>query len=319
MKKQLILFLVCFLLFGVFSKTLAQVFPIDLISYNSSPDQAINFVVMGDGYKADQQDKFIQDTKRAIDVMFQQEPWLSHVNDINVYAIKVVSNEQGAASDPSELIDNYFGSTFNYAGIERLLVPLRTGKILDVLNSNAPFFDLPIIIVNDSRYGGSGGYFSTFSSGPSSEEVMIHEIGHSFSGLADEYWAGDQYAVEKPNLTQDNNIETNRWKSLLNVNGVGIFSHEESPTWFRPHQNCKMRFLGREFCEVCLLQLNNTIDLYTQTSALDLPIAFFGANKLEILEQNTVNFFDLSTQLPSSWNWSFPGGTPATSNLQNPI
>lgn len=299
---------------GVF----AQNFGMETIRYNGSPDQMVNLVVMGDGYTLSQQEKFIEDVKKNIAGMLLQSPWRNYTTKINVYAIKVVSNVSGAANTPSAPIDNYFGSSFNTNNIERLLYPTKLNRIYGVLNSNAPFFDIGLIIVNDDRYGGGGGTFATFSTHPSSVEIMIHELGHSFTRLADEYWAGSQFARETSNMTKDSNPVSNRWKNFLNQNGIGIYPHEESPTWFRPHQNCKMRFLGRNFCTVCTNELNNKIESLTASAPLQRPVAFFGADKLEIMDGQQVRFFDFSNESPTEWVWTFEGGNPQTSNLQNP-
>lgn len=296
----------------------AQRFPMETIRYNGSPDKVVNLVIMGDGYTAHQQAKFSNDVQQVIDGMFLQEPWKTYVNEINVYAIKVISNVSGAATRPSEPIDNYFGSSFNTSNIERLLYPFNISRVVGVLNTNTPFFDIGVIIVNDNRYGGSGGTFATFSTHPDALEIMIHELGHSFSRLSDEYWAGDQFARETANMSQDGNPSTNRWRSFIGGGGVGIYTHVESPTWFRPHQNCKMRFLGRDFCAVCMSELKNDIETLTVPSDLQRPVAFFGAEKLEVFEGEAVKFFDLSSQSPTEWSWTFEGASPAFSDVQNP-
>lgn len=306
-------------LFFVSINGYSQVFPLEVIKYNSSPDQVVNLVILGDGYTADQQDKFLEDVNRNVEDMLELEPWKSHKDKINVYAVKVISNKSGASNRPSEPVDNYFGSSFYTADIERLLYPTKLSKVYSVLNSNTPFFDLAVVMVNDSRYGGAGGAFATFSTHPQALQLMVHEIGHTFSGLADEYWAGDQYANEKANMTQNNNPGSVRWKSFLNISSVGIFPHEESPKWYRPHQNCLMRFLGSPFCEVCKNEVNLTIDYLTEEEPLESPIAFFGADKFEIYENQKVTFFDLTTQSPETWEWSFEGGSPASSEEQNPV
>lgn len=306
-------------LFFLSINSYSQVFPLEVIKYNSSPDQVVNLVILGDGYTAEQQDKFLEDVNKNVAGMLELEPWKSHKDKINVYAVKVISNASGAANRPTEPIDNYFGSSFYTLDIERLLYPTKLTKVYSVLNANTPFFDLAVIIVNDSRYGGAGGAFATFSTHPQALQLMVHEIGHTFSGLADEYWAGDQYASEKANMTQNNNPETVRWKSFLNIASVGIFPHEESPAWYRPHQNCLMRFLGSPFCEVCKNEVNITIDYLTGVAPLESPIAFFGADKIDIYENQEVSFFDLTTQNPQSWEWTFQGGLPASSDQQNPV
>ncbi len=317
MKKHLLYF--CLIFFLVSVKIHAQVFPIEVIRYSESPEKVVNLVILGDGYKAEEQEKFLEDVQKNVAGMLELEPWKSNKDKINVYAIKVISNASGAANRPSEPNDNYFGSSFFTADIERLLYPTNISKVFSVLNSNIPFYDLAVIIVNDSRYGGAGGAFATFSTHPQALQLMVHEIGHTFSGLADEYWAGDQYANEKANMTQNNNPQTVRWKSFLNIQSVGIFPHEESPTWYRPHQNCLMRFLGSPLCEVCKNEVNLTIDYLTEEEPLESPIAFFGADKIDIYENQQVSFFDLTTQSPETWKWSFQGGSPVSSEVQNPV
>src|SRR5258708_7869266 len=82
----------------------------------------------------------------------------------------------------------YFGSTFNYAGIDRLLVPVNSSHIYSVLANNFPQYDQVFVVVNSTKYGGSGGFAATASINSSSAEIAIHEMGHSFAALRDEYW-----------------------------------------------------------------------------------------------------------------------------------
>lgn len=308
----------CIIFITFCSKAIAQNFPVEIIRYNDSPDKMVNLVLMGDGYTKDQQDKFINDVNTNIQGMMLQEPWKTYADRINVYAIKVVSNVAGAANRPTEPIDNYFGSSFNTADIDRLLYPTRINKVIGVLNSNTPFFDIGVIMVNDNRYGGGGGLFATFSTHPDAMDIMIHELGHTFTSLADEYWAGIQFARELANMTQNRDPESIRWKNFLGQSQVSIFPHAESPTWFRPHQNCKMRFLLSDFCAVCMNEINTKIETLTIPAPMQRPIAFFGAEQLEIFEGHEVQFLDLSSQSPNAWLWTFEGGVPENSETQNP-
>ena len=315
--KQIQVFLTLVLIF--FSlQSQAQLMPMEIIHYSGSPNEVTNMVIVGDGYTAAEQDKFINDAKKAISGMLGQMPWRNYSNGINVYAIKVVSNVSGAAMNPNNLIDNYFGSSFWSHNIERLLVAWRSSRVFSVLFDNTPFFDIGIIVVNDPKYGGAGGSFAVFSTHSSATEIMIHELGHSFGNLADEYWAGPQFARESHNMTQNTNPETIKWRDFLNRNGVGIYPHAESPTWHRPHQNCKMRFLGRNFCDVCSHHLEERLKFLSTPEAPARPTALFGADKLEIKSTEKVKFFDLSTHNPTSWEWTFEGGTPEVSNEKNP-
>lgn len=230
----------------------AQIFDVDTIQYNGSTGELINVVILGDGYTQDQLERFAGDARNAAGALFDEPPYSNYRNYFNIFMIKVPSKDSGAADNPNQLIDNYFGSTYNgYPGIERLLVPLKTSEIMNVLAYNFPEYDQVLMIVNDTRYGGSGGWIATFSTNSASQEICRHELGHSFSGLADEYWAGPQYAHEAINMTQETDTSLLIWKNWYGDYEIGLYPHDESPTWYRPHQNCKMRYLGPPYCAVC--------------------------------------------------------------------
>ena len=249
MKIIAVIFQVFFISFSV----IAQKFDVDTLQKNGSIDHLINIVILGDGYTQNQLDKFVNDARNITDAFFKEIPFSNYRNYFNIFIIKVPSNVSGAADRPNNMIDNYFGSTYNYAsGIERLLYPTKTAKVMDVLAQNFPKYDQVVMIVNDTRYGGGGGWLSALSTDPSSREIFLHEFGHSFAGLADEYWAGDQYAAEKINMTRETNLQRLRWKNWYGDFNIGLYSHSESPAWYRPHQNCKMRYLGRGYCSVCM-------------------------------------------------------------------
>lgn len=180
------------------------------------------------------------------------------------------SDEATSGGQPIANPDNIFQSTFDYSLIHRLLVPQNTGLINTILANNLPDFDQAFVVVNSPYYGGSGGFYATASTHLSSSELAIHEIGHSFAGLADEYWAGLQYAAEYPNMTQNNNPATIKWKNWLGINNIGIYSYGPSPPqsqWFRPHQSCKMQFLSPPFCSVCTERFIDKI--HTLTNMVD--------------------------------------------------
>lgn len=272
-----------------FTSTLfAQTFPVETIMDNGDSDNRINIVILSDGYQETELDQFIIDANNFANSMFSQSPFLEYANYFNVYAIKVPSAESGAdhlgtASDeptsnpvPVSNVDTYFNSGFDYYNIHRLLVTTEYATVNTVMANNFPNYDEILVLVNSPYYGGSGGIFSTSSTGPSANEISIHEIGHSFGLLRDEYYAGDSFAQEATNMTQDNNHATVKWKNWINTDGVGTYvygSSGQSATWYRPHQNCKMRALGSPFCAVCkegfierIHSLVSPIDAYTPNS-----------------------------------------------------
>ncbi|MEE9363985.1 MAG: M64 family metallopeptidase [Cellulophaga sp.] len=244
----------------------SQTFKVDTIQYNGSSDKRINIVVLSDGYQSSEFDKFIEDTQKVINDFFSDAPYKEYRNYFNVFAIKVPSNESGAShpgtatdvtepAHPIKEVDNYFGSTFDSFNIHRLLVTSKGSKAIAVLAANFPVYDQVLILVNTTYYGGSGGRFAIASTNEQSSELVAHEIGHSFPNLIDEYYAGDVFAREGINMTKETNPSLVKWKNWYGDNDVGIYQHccdGDANSWYRPHQNCKMRFLGSPFCSICI-------------------------------------------------------------------
>lgn len=264
MKKYLLLLP---LLYGFFTSN-AQEFPIDTIQYNGSSDTLINIVFVGDGYTASEQEKYIENVTDMVTYVFTTEPWKYYATYFNVFAIKVESPETGVshpvnASDcddtyprvPEMYVNNYFGTQFDNYDIHRLIYPVDFGSLARVFSVNFPNYDLPIVLGNTGFYGGSGGEFICLPAHEDAPEILAHEMGHSFAFLADEYWAGDVYAGEKPNMTAESDPNRVKWTNWVGDNNIYVYPYGEdgySAQWFRPHQNCKMRYLGTDFCSVCV-------------------------------------------------------------------
>lgn len=239
----------------------SQVFPVATILDNGVPAKRIKYVYLSDGYQAAQLPAYLTQVTAMKDFILTQPPYQQYQNFFNFYAIQVPSTDAGAdhpatASDegssggqPVLVADTYFNTTFDYAGTHRLVVPQNGAAINNVLAANYPTYNQAFILVNSPYYGGSGGAYATSTNDPSSNEVAIHEIGHSFADLADEYEIDGQ--GEKANRTTNTNPATVKWKNWLGGNGIGIYDIGVAGGWQRPHQNCKMRYLGVPFCSVC--------------------------------------------------------------------
>lgn len=229
----------------------AQEISVDTIHYAGAIENRVNFVILGDGYVEAQKDDFLEDAQTASDDLLDELPFENYKNYANVFSIFVPSNVPGAAINPNQIIDNQFGSTFNYAGIERLLVPTKPERVVEVLTEYFPQFDQVVMLVNTGRYGGSGGWIATSSTHESAGEIVRHEIGHSLGKLADEYWAGSQYAKETHNMSRESVRSENRWRNWVGDFGVGIIPYPANPSWYKPHDFCKMEALDNRFCRVC--------------------------------------------------------------------
>ena len=273
-KSFFIYFFYVFPLLTVTSEVKGQVFAIDTIMYNGDPNKLINMVFMSDGFQAAELPDYKTKVQNLSNYLFTISPFSEYKNYFNVFAIRVPSSQSGAnhpgtASDESSSggqpvmsVSTYFNSTFDYFSIHRLLVPQNFSAINTVLVNNFPLYDQRGIVVNSTYYGGSGGSTATTSVNSASFEILVHELGHSFANLADEYWAGDSYAAEKPNMTANSNPATVKWKNWVGTNGISVYPYGASGTpanWYRPHQNCKMQFLGPAFCSVCQEAIIETI------------------------------------------------------------
>jgi len=312
-------------LFLLFPNCFAQRYAIDTLQYQGTDQKVVNLVILGDGYTQAQLLDFEEDAKRFTDYFFQTEPFRQYSNYFNVFAIKTPSLESGAvhactASDcvhgntdlsqyparfnkftkkypvPIASPNTIFGSSFDNGGLHRLVVPQKYQIIEQVLKEHIPNYTQVVILVNSPFYGGSGGKYATATVNFMSNDIAVHEIGHSFSILADEYWAGNQYAIEGPNRSQESDPTKVPWKHWVGTQGVGVYSYGGSgskSTWFRPHEFCKMQYLVAPFCAVCQEVFVETIHHKTNPILATLPVAS------KPLDADSMSVFSLKLLKPS--------------------
>lgn len=234
-------------------------------------EDAFVLLIFGDGFTASEQDSFYTNAQNTADYLMDTSPWDEFKDTIKIYALGVVSNESGAKADTAinqeqanaDTRDTYFGSSFWSGGMQRLLTISSDGskKAKQLSDQYLPAADFNIVIVNATTYGGSGGDVCVASLNNESLEMMLHELGHTTAKLSDEYFAGASYAAEMPNMTAESDPAKVRWSRFIGKNGVGVYEYDNGGNgWYRPHQNCKMRFLGKQyaFCEVCKEQIRKT-------------------------------------------------------------
>lgn len=234
-------------------------------------EDAFVLLIFGDGFTASEQDSFYTNAQNTADYLMDTSPWNEFKDTIKIYALGVVSNESGAKADTAinqeqanaDTRDTYFGSSFWSGGMQRLLTISSDGskKAKQLSDQYLPAADFNVVIVNATTYGGSGGDVCVASLNNESLEMMLHELGHTTAKLSDEYFAGASYAAEMPNMTAESDPAKVRWSRFIGKNGVGVYEYDNGGNgWYRPHQNCKMRFLGKQyaFCEVCKEQIRKT-------------------------------------------------------------
>lgn len=154
------------------------------------PRACLDIAVLGEGYTAGETDRFRADLARFAAVLLAHEPFAEHRERISVRGLLAPSSERGC-DEPSRGIfrDTALGLTFDSLGSERYLLTEDNRALRDIA-ANAPY-DVICVMVNHERYGGGGihNQFCTFTTGNQfSEYVFLHELGHAFAGLADEYY-----------------------------------------------------------------------------------------------------------------------------------
>ena len=165
----------------------ARAFEVETLRESGPADTRFNFAVMGDGYRAQDQAKLKTDAQNIIDYLFEVSPLKQYAQFFNVRLIHVISNEAGADNGSAGgQRDTALNSYFNCGGIDRLLC-VDEGAAQSIAAEDMPEFNFILVIVNDTKYGGSGGTVCASSSNEQSFEVVAHEVGHSLARLADEY------------------------------------------------------------------------------------------------------------------------------------
>ena len=166
--------------------------PARLIAIQKMGDPAtkVDFVILGDGYTAREQRKFEADARRLTEVLFSTSPFKEHRRDFNVWALCPPAAESGI-SRPSTGVyhDSPLGATYDAFGSERYMLTFDNHALRKVAQF-APY-EFIEILANNRTYGG-GGIFNLYSTVAADNAfanyVFVHEFGHHFAGLADEYY-----------------------------------------------------------------------------------------------------------------------------------
>ena len=187
------------------------IFPVQDVLVNGTPDSKVDIVILPEGYTAAEMTQFQQDCQNLVNVFSEHEPFASHINDFNFRAVLAPSEESGV-DFPGDYIwaRTILNAHFYTFYIDRYCTTRDYFSVKDVA-ANAPY-DQIYILVNSNIYGGGGFYnfYSMSTSGNmSSSSVIVHEFGHAFAGLGDEY-------VESSNpLGQLYNMNVEPWEANL--------------------------------------------------------------------------------------------------------
>ncbi|WP_313175965.1 M64 family metallopeptidase [Massilia sp.] len=180
--------------------------PIPILVSGPSP-QKVDLLILGDGYTAADMKKFEADARRLSQHLFTVSPFKERANDFNVWALAVPTTESGI-SRPSTGVHHAspLGTRYDIFGSERYVLTLDNRALRDIAQ-HAPY-EFIEILVNNETYGGGGifGQFSTAAAGNAwANYLFVHEFGHHFAGLADEYYTS-------PVAYQPSDVRTEPWE-----------------------------------------------------------------------------------------------------------
>ncbi len=193
---------------------------------NGPASQKVDLLIIGEGYTEKELSKFHSDVKRLTDAMFAVEPYKSRRTDFNVRAIDLPSAESGVNRPrTSDFRRTPVGAQYNIFDSERYVLTFDNRRLRDVASA-APY-DALEILVNERTYGGGGIFNDQATAAVDSrfaEYVFIHEFGHHFAALGDEYYtsdvayetgAGEHAEPWEPNLTALRDPARLKWRELV--------------------------------------------------------------------------------------------------------
>jgi hypothetical protein len=259
--------------------------PVTDLRIAGPPAGKVDLAFVAEGYTASEKDKFLADAQRFTDALFAVPPYDRHREDFNVRAVFLESEESGTDFSGRRIFKNTaLNAGFYTFGTDRYLTTTDMKSIRDAV-WNIPC-DAVFVLVNSETYGG-GGMYNFYAIGTADNEltiqVFVHEFGHSFAGLADEYVSPEtssdafynlRFEPWEPNITTL--VEFDRkWKDMLPpgtpvptppgeapyAGRLGVFEGGGylAKGIYRPAEHCMMRNLT-SFCPVCSLAIVRMID-----------------------------------------------------------
>lgn len=257
---------------------------------SGDPASHVDIAFLAEGYTETELPKFLEDARAMSEYFLSVDPYTSSRDKFNFYAVMSPSDESGVTIPGSDIYANTsVKSSFYTFNMDRYLTTFDTKDIYDIA-ANVPY-DAIFVLVNSKRYGG-GGFYNHYCEGTVDNQfsrlVAIHEFGHSFAGLADEYYDAevtysDFYNLKvepwEPNITTNVDFAS-KWKSMVSpgvplptpreqrfVNVTGMFEGGGYALKgiYSPAMDCRMRSNEAEgFCPVCKEAIRRMIRYYCQ-------------------------------------------------------
>ncbi len=269
---------------------------------SGDPAEKIDVAVVAEGYTAGEMDEFYEHAQVAVDAILAHEPFGRYRDRFNFVAVALESNDSGVSVPRENLwLDTAVGSHYDTFYMDRYLTTTCVNMMHDKL-CGIPYEHI-VVLANTDTYGGGGIYNSytlTTALHPAFKPVVVHEFGHSFAGLGDEYYyeTEEHVAFYHPDSEPwEQNITTlydfeSKWNDMLpKVIQIPTDVPEDGTVWsrieegaspesqigvyegggyqtrgvYRPYPDCRMKTNGAPvFCPVCQRAIARIIEFYTE-------------------------------------------------------
>ena len=270
--------------------TLSKEYPVYTALHSGESHHMVDIVILPDGYTADEMDLFKKDCDKFSKELFEYHPYSDYKNAFNIVGVLAPSVDSGN-DIPADSVwkSTQLSSSFYTFDSERYCMTEDYKSVRD-LAANAPY-DQIYILVNNEKYGGGAiynFYNVSVNSNAKAGQIFIHELGHGFVGLADEYYTSstsynDFYNLNiepwEPNITTLVDFDV-KWKSLLDSSipiptpdtkeyegKLGVFEGGGyvAKGVYRPRHDCLMKsFNDTIFCGACEQAIIKMIQFYTE-------------------------------------------------------
>ncbi len=260
------------------------------VHISGDPAKKVDVVILPEGYSKNELGLFINDCQKFAKLLFSFSPYTENKDKFNIRAVLAASEESGNDIPGDSVWKKTLMNTGFYTfDSERYCMTMDNKSVRD-LAANAPY-DQIYILVNNKKYGGGAiyNYYSvSVNSNILASKIFVHEFGHGFAGLADEYYNSptsynDFYPLDvepwEPNLTTLIDFDS-KWKHLLKkktpiptppkkkyLDKPGVFEGGGyvAKGVYRPAYDCLMKsFKGDKFCKTCTEAIQKMIDFYSK-------------------------------------------------------
>ena len=276
----------------IHERGLQRITPHRYMHQSGSMEDCIDVAILAEGYTTEEMDLFYKDAQATCEALFDHEPFKKLKHKFNIVAVASPSEDSGVSIPrkdewKSTAVSSHFDTFYS----DRYLTTSRVKSIHNWL-AGIPYEHI-IILANTDTYGGGGIYNSytlTTAHHPSFKPVVVHEFGHSFGGLADEYFYSDAPSPQYPYTIEpwEQNISTlvdfeSKWKDMVPAGtpvptpkktsadeiftAVGVYEGAgyTSKGIYRPVTECRMKINeAPAFCPVCQRALERLILFYTE-------------------------------------------------------